>query len=100
MDVGARPARDNDVSDVYPKGTWSAVTSDEPLPIAACRADALAKIAETYTNNSESSGSTADRHQVVVDVPVGARPARDNSLDDVVVSSRAAPTPDLSMDTT
>jgi len=36
--------------------------------IAARRADALANIAETYTNNSESSGSTADRYQVVVHV--------------------------------
>ncbi len=88
MDVGARPARDTDAADVYPKGSWSAVTSDEPfanesLPIAARRADALADIAETYMNNSESSGSTADPYQVVVHVPVGARPARDNPLDDV-----------------
>ena len=37
-------------------------------PIAARRADALANIAETYMNNSESSGSTADRYQVVVHV--------------------------------
>ncbi len=40
-------------------------------PIGARRADALADIAETYMNNSESSGSTADRYQVVVHV-VGA----------------------------
>ncbi len=37
-------------------------------PIAARRADALAEIAETYMNNNESSGSTADRYQVVVHV--------------------------------
>ncbi|MDH4126656.1 MAG: HNH endonuclease [Gammaproteobacteria bacterium] len=37
-------------------------------PIAARRADALANIAETYMNNDESSGSTADRYQVVVHV--------------------------------
>ena len=36
--------------------------------IAARRADALANIAETYMNNDESSGSTADRYQVVVHV--------------------------------
>ena len=35
-------------------------------PIAARRADALANIAETYMNNNESSGSTADRYQVVL----------------------------------
>jgi hypothetical protein len=42
--------------------------NDEPVPIAARRADALAQVAETYLNNSESSGSTADRYQVVVHV--------------------------------
>jgi hypothetical protein len=40
----------------------------DPEPIAARRADALAEIAETYMNNDESSGSTADRYQVVVHV--------------------------------
>jgi len=42
--------------------------SEEREPIAARRADALAEVAETYMNNSESSGSTADRYQVVVHV--------------------------------
>ena len=42
--------------------------TEELEPIAARRADALAEIAETYMNNSESSGSTADRYQVVVHV--------------------------------
>ncbi len=37
-------------------------------PVAARRADALANIAETYMNNDESSGSTADRYQVIVHV--------------------------------
>lgn len=37
-------------------------------PVAVRRADALAEIAETYMNNDESSGSTADRYQVVVHV--------------------------------
>lgn len=61
---------------------------DEHTPIAARRADALAEIAETYMNNSESSGSTADRYQVIVHVGtvpgpfVGARPARDPYLED------------------
>jgi hypothetical protein len=36
--------------------------------VAARRADALANIAETYMNNDEYSGSTADRYQVVVHV--------------------------------
>lgn len=40
-------------------------------PIAARRADALANIAETYMNNDESSGSTADRYQVIVHVTAG-----------------------------
>ena len=34
--------------------------------VAARRADALANIAETYLSNSDCSGSTADRYQVVV----------------------------------
>ena len=41
---------------------------EERPPIAARRADALADIAETYMNNQESSGSTADRYQVIVHV--------------------------------
>ena len=41
---------------------------EERPPIAARRADALADIAETYMNNKESSGSTADRYQVIVHV--------------------------------
>ncbi len=63
--VGAGLARD---TDVHPKGTTPAGTSEEPVPIAARRADALAEIAETYMNNNESSGSTADRYQVIVHV--------------------------------
>ncbi len=46
----------------------SPADDEEPTPIAARRADALAEIAETYMNNNESSGSTADRYQVVVHV--------------------------------
>jgi hypothetical protein len=46
----------------------TAGTSEEREPIAARRADALTEIAETYMNNNESSGSTADRYQVIVHV--------------------------------
>ena len=56
-------AMENDFGDA----DVTAETSD-PEPIAARRADALAAIAETYLNNDESSGSTADRYQVVVHV--------------------------------
>ena len=58
----------------------SGQTSDEPEPIAARRADALAEIAETYLNNNESSGSTADRYQVIVHV--GAPHGRDAYIED------------------
>ena len=46
-------------------------TSNDLEPIGPRRADALAQIAETYMNNSEASGSTADRYQVVVHVNAG-----------------------------
>lgn len=62
-------------NDVGEEDDVTAVTSDggpeaeeEREPVAARRADALAEIAETYLNNNESSGSTADRYQVVVHV--------------------------------
>ena len=77
--VGAVPDREKDVP---------AVTSEEREPIAARRADALAEVAETYLNNNESSGSTADRYQVIVhvsaspDQPVGAVPDRDPYIED------------------
>ena len=41
---------------------------EDETPVAARRADALCEIAETYMNNPEYSGSTADRYQVVVHV--------------------------------
>ena len=71
--VGAAPGRDNSPDD------------EEPTPIAARRADALTNIAETYLNNNESSGSTADRYQVIVHVSaetVGADPGRDPHIED------------------
>ncbi len=71
--VGAGLARDTDV----PAGTSE--------PIAARRADGLAEIAETYMNNNESSGSTADRYQVIVHVTasnVGAPLGRDSYIED------------------
>ena len=73
-----------------PAGT-SEEESDEPEPIAARRADALANIAETYMNNNESSGSTADRYQVIVHVGTtvgprsrltGAAQGRDPHIED------------------
>jgi hypothetical protein len=69
-------------SDVSAVQVPSGQTSDEPLPIAARRADALAEIAETYMNNSESSGSTADRYQVVVHVAAGATDSDDAHIED------------------
>jgi len=56
-------------------------------PVAVRRADALAEIAETYMNNAESSGSTADRYQVVVHVPAAARQALDITGDTVGAAS-------------
>ena len=66
MDDDFRGAGDE--SDVTADHVPSGQTSDEPEPIAARRADALTEVAETYMNNSENSGSTADRYQVVVHV--------------------------------
>ena len=71
----------------------SDVTADQmPLgqtsqPIAVRRADALAEIAETYMNNSESSGSTADRYQVVVHV-VGS--PHEHGVEELVGEASAA----------
>ena len=65
--VGARPTRDT--TDTKVTAVTSDLESEDEAPsIAARRADALTEIAETYMNNSESSGSTADRYQVVVHV--------------------------------
>ena len=88
----------------------SSEDNDEPVPIAARRADALANVAETYMNNNESSGSTEDRYQVVVHVEgescsledgphVSAVTSRRIACDCAVVAFRAVPTPGLSMDT-
>ena len=86
--------RDVTTDDVHPKGTQTALTpgqDDEPTPISARRADALAEIAETYMNNKESSGSTADRYQVIIHVGTtvgprsrltGAAPGRDPHIED------------------
>ena len=56
-------AMEEDFVGAHVAGDVTAETS-----IAARRADALCEIAETYMNNSENSGSTADRYQVVVHV--------------------------------
>jgi hypothetical protein len=50
----------------------------EHAPIAQRRADALAEVAETYLINSENSGMTSDRYQVVVHT----RPGGDNAIED------------------
>lgn len=57
---------------------------DHAKKIRSRRADALSNIAETYLNNNESSGSTADRYQVIVHVgtTVGAAPGRDPHIED------------------
>ncbi len=65
-------AMDNDFAE-----TEVLTENDEPTPIAARRADALAEVAETYMNNNESSGSTADRYQVVVHVGVDSEAERE-----------------------
>ncbi len=44
------------------------VFAETPAPASACRADALANIAETYLSNKTASGSTPDRYQVVLHV--------------------------------
>jgi len=66
---------DRDFAEITAVDVPSGLTSDpeseseaEVVPIAARRADALTEIAETYMTNIESSGSTADRYQVVVHV--------------------------------
>ncbi len=57
---------------------------DHAKKIRTRRADALSNIVETYLNNNESSGSTADRYQVIVHVgtTVGAAPGRDPHIED------------------
>ncbi|MDH3275660.1 MAG: HNH endonuclease [Gammaproteobacteria bacterium] len=66
---------------------FSTVETSEPGPIAARRADALADIAETYMNNSDSSGSTADRYQVVVHVVAASR---EHGVEELVGAASAA----------
>ena len=65
----------------------TAVTSAAE-PVAARRADALADIAETYMNNDESSGSTADRYQVVVHVTAVTSEIEDGPHVSVATSRR------------
>ncbi len=58
-----------DVSaDTVPSGRTSMDTSGEREPFGARCADALCDVAETYLNNPENAGSTADRYQVVLHV--------------------------------
>ena len=85
-------AMDKDFAAKELVGAASAATeitaeTSEPEPIAVRRADALAEIAETYMNNSESSGSTADRYQVVVHV-VGS--PHEHGVEELVGAASAA----------
>lgn len=59
---------DGDVSAETPDRQGNQDDSYQREPVDARRADALAEVAQTYLNNNESSGSTADRYQVVVHV--------------------------------
>jgi hypothetical protein len=69
-------------NDVHSEGTLITETPKDPEPIAARRADALTEIAETYMNNNESSGSTADRYQVVIHVhPEGTSTAEASNIE-------------------
>ena len=83
MDASGQPDPDkDDTADQVPSGQTS-----EPEPVAARRADALADIAETYMNDNDSSGSTADRYQVIVHVmgggyPEGHKLAGDSFIED------------------
>ena len=88
MDAEFAERSPDDVSAV----TSSATSEDngEPLPIAARRADALADIAETYMNNNESSGSTADRYQVVIHVEGESSSIEDGPHVTAVTSRRIA----------
>jgi len=71
-------------------GGGHAGDTEEPEPIAARRADALSNIAETYLNNNESSGSTADRYQVIVHVVGGESHLEDGPHVTAVTSRRIA----------
>ncbi len=78
-------AMDKEYADAEPRPE-----NDEPTSIAARRADALAEVAETYMNNSESSGSTADRYQVVVHVAGDESSMEDGPHVSAVTSRRIA----------
>ena len=88
--TGEQTADDGDVTE----GS-ATVDSDlegrSPTPIAARRADALADVAETYLQNNEPHGTSADRYQVIVHVQ------NQNAVDDGIVSER--PTQDVVSDT-
>jgi hypothetical protein len=58
-------ARSADPDEAHAAGDED-ILEDERPPVAARRADALREVAETYLNDAENSGSTADRYQVVV----------------------------------
>jgi len=66
--AGPSPRPENEID--HGVNDVSAETSeqDEPAPISARRADALAEIAESFMNSEPVPNSTADRYQVVVHV--------------------------------
>ena len=81
---------DNGVAAVHGPLGQTSESEAEPEPIAARRADALTDIAETYMNNNESSGSTADRYQVVVHVSAETSSIEDGPGVTAVTSRRIA----------
>jgi hypothetical protein len=61
-------AMDAEFQGVTGNGEAASAADDDPLPVAARRADALCEIAETYLNHPENAGSTADRYMVTLHV--------------------------------
>ena len=66
--VGAGPARDSRSESPAGAGSHKGASAETREPIGARRADALAEMAESYLNNDDNPGSSADRYQVVVHV--------------------------------
>lgn len=62
-----------------PSGRTSEVAADEPEPVAARRADALADVAESYMAAKPVHQSTADRYQVAVHVSADSLSSGDTS---------------------
>jgi len=67
----AEEDREAVAADAAPDCEVSEPSTKPRVRFATRRADGLAAIAETYMNNSENAGNTADRYQVVVHVTAG-----------------------------